>query len=328
MTPPGCRLRAFAARFCSPRTLDRLIDPVIADLQAEHRDARAAGRIWTSRWVIVAGYFSLLKAVSAYGCQRFLQPPHDWPADDRRALDRTIAFSAAALMALSILLIGPVLYQSPSQIYLVAFLIPQSLPLAVPVAFAVGMVCGLAGHVVSARLTRAVLGMALAGSCVSLAATAWLIPAAGQAYRVAIAHQIDETAGPQATPTKGAIELTLGELREQMDRSARDGRAKRARGLALAYHLRWSLPCATFALALFAVCAMPRRPVGRSVLGVAAVATCLTYYALLFAGEALGRQGALPAFAAAWLPNVVFAAGSAALLTMTADRSGPIRYEG
>jgi hypothetical protein len=63
--------------------MDRLIDPVLADLQAEYRDARAHGRIWKSRWVRVAGYVSLLKAVSTYGCHRFLQLLHDWPADDR-----------------------------------------------------------------------------------------------------------------------------------------------------------------------------------------------------------------------------------------------------
>jgi hypothetical protein len=324
MTLPGGRLRGFAARLCSPRTMDRLIDPVLADLQAEYRDARAEGRMWKSRWVRVAGYFSLLKAVSAYGCHRFLQPLHDWPADDRQALDRTIGFSAAAFVAVSILLIMPVLYTSPSQIDLVVFLIPQSLPIAVPVALTVGIICGLAGRVVSSRLTGAILALALVGSCVSLVNTAWIIPAAGQAYRESFARQISVTTGAQPTLTKGAAELTLSELSDQIDRYAREGHTKRARRLAHAYHMRWSLPCATFALALFALSAMPRRPVGRSVLGVAACATCLAYYALLFAGEVLGRQGALPAVAATWLPNVVFISGSAALLIFAAYRSGPI----
>lgn len=328
MTLPGGRLRAFAARLCSQRTMDRLIDPVLADLQAEYRDARAEGRIWKSRWVRVAGYFSLLKAVSAYGCHRFLQPLHDWPADDRHALDRTIGFSAAAFVAVSILLIMPVLYASPSQMDLVVFLIPQSLPIAVPVAFTVGIACGLAGRVVSSRLIGTVLALALLGSCVSLSATAWAIPAAGQAYRVSVARQIYATNGAQVSLTKGAIELTLSELSDQIDLYARDGRAKQVRRLAHAYHLRWSLPWATFALALFVLCAMPRRRIGRSVLGVVAVAICLAYYALLFAGEVFGRQGTLPAFAAAWLPNVVFVGGSAALLILAAHRSGPIPDEG
>jgi hypothetical protein len=304
--------------------MDRLIDPVLADLQAEYRDARAAGQIWKSRRVRVAGYLSLLKAVSTYSCHRFLQSLHDWPAEDRQALDRTIEFAAAALVAVSMLLIMPVLFTSPSQMDLVVFQIPQSLPIAVPVAFTVGIACGLAGRVVSSRLTSAILALALLGTCASLMSTAWLIPAAGQAWRVAVARQISVTTGAQASLPKGAIELTLSEVSEQIALYARDGRAKQARRLAHAYHLRWSMPWATFALALFALCAMPRRGVGRSMLGLAAIATCVAYYGLLFVGEGLGQQGTLPAFAAAWLPNVVFIAGSAALLILAAHRSGPI----
>jgi lipopolysaccharide export LptBFGC system permease protein LptF len=180
-------------------------------------------------------------------------------------------------------------------------------------------------------LTGAVLVLALVGSCVSLVATAWAIPAAGQAYRVSVARKINATTGAQASltkGTKGAVELTLGELNEQMNLYVRDGGTKRARRLAHAYHLRWSLPCATFALALFALSAMPRRPVGRLVLSVAAVATCLAYYAVLLAGEVLGQQGTLPAYAATWLPNTVFAGGSAALLILGTHGSSPIRDEG
>ena len=33
---PGTRLRALAARVCSEKTMERLIDPVIGDLQAEY----------------------------------------------------------------------------------------------------------------------------------------------------------------------------------------------------------------------------------------------------------------------------------------------------
>ena len=327
MTLPGVRLRALGARLCGPRTMERLIDPVIADLQAEYRDARADGRIWKSRWIRVAGYLSLLNAVGAYGCHRFLQPLHDWPADDRQALVRAIGFSAATFVAVSALLMAPVLHASPNQMDLLVFLIPQSLPIAVPVAITFGIVCGLAGRVVSSRLTGAVLALALVGSSVSLVATAWAIPAAGHAYRVSVARRIHATTGAQATQTKGAVELSLRELSEQIDLYQRDGHATGARRIAHAYHLRWSMPCATFALALFALCAMPRRPVGRPVPGVAAIAACCAYYALLFAGEVLGRQGTLPAYAAAWLPNVVFVVGSAALM-IAGHRWGTVPGEG
>ena len=63
-------------------------------------------------------------------------------------------------------------------------------------------------------------------------------------------------------------------------------------------------------------------------LGLAAIAICVAYYGLLFAGEALGQHGTLPALAAAWLPNVVFVGGSATLLILAGHRSGTIPAEG
>ena len=42
MRPPGTRLRALAARLCAAITMERLVDPAIADLQAEYEEAIAA----------------------------------------------------------------------------------------------------------------------------------------------------------------------------------------------------------------------------------------------------------------------------------------------
>jgi len=39
----GDRLRSFAHRVCAPPTCERLIDPLIADLQFEHAQATRAG---------------------------------------------------------------------------------------------------------------------------------------------------------------------------------------------------------------------------------------------------------------------------------------------
>jgi hypothetical protein len=44
MTPPGTRLRALAARLCAARTMERLVDPAIADLQANTKRRRARDR--------------------------------------------------------------------------------------------------------------------------------------------------------------------------------------------------------------------------------------------------------------------------------------------
>ena len=44
MTAPGTRLQRLASRICSTKTMTRLIDPVIADLQFEYGEARRQKR--------------------------------------------------------------------------------------------------------------------------------------------------------------------------------------------------------------------------------------------------------------------------------------------
>src|SRR6185436_6723588 len=51
MKPPGTRLRALAARLLSASTMDYLVDPAIADMQAEYEDAWRRGLTWRKRWI-------------------------------------------------------------------------------------------------------------------------------------------------------------------------------------------------------------------------------------------------------------------------------------
>jgi hypothetical protein len=63
VTRPGDRLRAFAAGWCCPETMERVIDPLIADLQREHGEAVRRGLMWRSRWIQIAGWFAFLKVI-------------------------------------------------------------------------------------------------------------------------------------------------------------------------------------------------------------------------------------------------------------------------
>ena len=40
---PGVRLRVIASRLCGAQTMERVIDPLIADLQLEHAEAVTRG---------------------------------------------------------------------------------------------------------------------------------------------------------------------------------------------------------------------------------------------------------------------------------------------
>jgi hypothetical protein len=70
MNPPGQRLRSWADRACSAQTMERLIDPIVADLQAECEQASSGGHAWRSRWIRVVSYGTCLKAIVLHACQR------------------------------------------------------------------------------------------------------------------------------------------------------------------------------------------------------------------------------------------------------------------
>jgi hypothetical protein len=313
MRRPGDRLRALCARVCGAKTMARLIDPVLSDLQAEYQDARRRGQVWRSRWIRAAGYGAFMKVVAIHGCERATRATRtliEWPADDRRALGRTIGFFAAGMAAVTCLFVSPALRVMPRGVAL--YLIPQGLPFAMPLGVTLGIFCGLGGRAVSSRLKGAVLAMALACCVASCAAMVWIVPPAGRAMRVAIAEHTGLAREAYVDTPAGLNEATLTDLRQRIDSLTHAGRERDTRKLALAYHSRWAQPCAAFALALFALSVMPRRPVWRGVLPAAACAAWLAYFLLLALGTIAARQGALPVVAVVWAPNLVFALAPAA----------------
>ena len=64
MNRPGAHLRALAARLFDRPTLERLIDPVIADLQCEHAEAVRHGRLWRARWIRIASGIAFCKVAA------------------------------------------------------------------------------------------------------------------------------------------------------------------------------------------------------------------------------------------------------------------------
>jgi predicted permease len=95
MTRPGDLLRRMAARLLSPRTMASVIDPLLADLQADYQDAVRQGSV-SARWrVRLAGYLIFLKTIAMLGWSRSHAssgPGHPRPvrsgAHDRGPSDR------------------------------------------------------------------------------------------------------------------------------------------------------------------------------------------------------------------------------------------------
>ncbi len=318
MTGPGSLLRPMCARFCSSRTLERLIDPVLSDLQTEYLDARSRGEVWRSRWVRAAGYTALFRAVAMYGCEHALRTLSDSSADDRRSFQRMLGFLSVGIAAMMLLFVVPPLRHLPAD--LAVYVIPQALPLAIPLGVTFGILGGLVGDNVSNRLRGAALVLALACSAASFATMAWMIPVTSQAFRVAAAQRVHQSRGADVHLTKGAVEMTLSELGQKIDSLTHAGLARSARNLTLTYYTRFALPFASLALALFAVAITSRGPGRRWILAAAACGAFLAYYFLLAATNILGREGMLPVIVAAWLPNFVFVMASAVWLIAARER--------
>lgn len=64
--PPGSLLRSVSEFVFSKKTLEYVIDPIIADMQAEYFEALAAKRPYKAAWVRLRGYWSFAKAVGLY----------------------------------------------------------------------------------------------------------------------------------------------------------------------------------------------------------------------------------------------------------------------
>ena len=204
-----------------------------------------------------------------------------------------------------------------AQIFL--YLIPQALPLAIPIGLTIGILVGFRGRNLSGRSTRIVLMMATALSAMSFVILVWVMPAANQSFREAVARGYGIG---QGTLRKGPNEMTLTELSGEIDsyRGTAMAGSRVVQDLTFSYHQRWSLACATEVLAVFAVGVLARRPSARLTVGLAALGACFAYYVLLFLGRSAALGGTVPAFAGAWFPNVVFVLLSTLLLKIASAR--------
>jgi len=314
MSRASDRLRALAVRILNQQSMERIIDPLLADLEMEYADAIQRGFLWRSRWIRILGYSAFLKTIVLWQAEEIMPNSPAWTNDDREALSRALKSAVAAgVMAALALAIPPIVNSRVGMSHpaMFVFVVPQAIVLAVPIGFTLGLFLGLRGRTFSARSTRAVFATAIFCSCACLATLAWVTPSANQEFRQAVFGQ---------TVVKGVNELTLRELSERLASFRRTGLADGdPQALAYTCHMRWALSCATLVLTLFAL-AISRRIVARWLIALAAAGACFSYYVLMWIGRAGTLHATLPAFFGAWLPNAVFAFVSLAMTAVTARR--------
>jgi hypothetical protein len=322
MTPSSRWIRALAVWFCGGATIERLVDPILADVELEYRDQALSGRVWLARWVLVRGYAGFCSAVALHAAHVYASA---WRHDD--AAKQTLRISVGAFVVVTFAFVLPPLLTAPMYTRypdLAIYLVPQAIPLSMPIALSF-IACGWSRRANGRGMLRRVFVLGVAGALMSLATLEWLVPAGNQAWRVGISRRLAE-AGHSVPPTilRGINERSLSELAalvrkttplrpfsateyEKISADLRDltagtsnGRDLTAHDLQLAFHARVAMCFATAALSLLAVAAaraLARRSLARTVF-----AGLVLLYAFAWDGVA-AIANTLPPAASAWLPN-------------------------
>lgn len=68
--PPGVTLYSIAESICDRETMEKIVCPLVADIQFEYREALFAGQEWRARWIRGRGWWSFFAAI---GLNRILK---------------------------------------------------------------------------------------------------------------------------------------------------------------------------------------------------------------------------------------------------------------
>ena len=215
MNRPGRWLRSAASRICAPRTMDRVVDPIVADLQTEHDDAVRAGRRWRAAWIRISGYSAFWKAVGLHAMQSGPRSITNGIAADGWVIGRTMAYAFVAFVVVTLLLTAPPMIEIYARtehwLQLALFVLPQAMVLGIAIGLSLGIVCGASGIGRAARRIRGVLTLAAVATLLAFASML-LLPAANQAYRVVVAQELGMRGVTEYSLPRGANEMSFSEL--------------------------------------------------------------------------------------------------------------------
>lgn len=316
MTRPGDRLRQAAMHLCGDRTRRRLIDPAIADLQAEAAAARRAGSTWRTLRVLVAGYLAVLKVLFIGACVELRVRAGTWERGESARARRGVWIAAGIIGVATAALEFPMLHSMShnqglaERIRLGAYLVPSTLALTVPLGLAVATAWVLHG---AGRRPR-VAGVALAGAALAsvlmFANLAWLTPDANQAFRERVMAQYGTDA---PAPIRGDGELRFGELRNRLQLARDAANSDDIRHLEILYYRKLSCSVAPAAMVALMVALAFRRPWSRLTLTALACGVYVAYYAFLISAFPLAERGVAQPIVLEWAINALFTGAAVAL---------------
>ena len=314
MNRPGDRLRAFARHICPPDTMERVIDPLIADVQFEHAAARRAGRTWHAHRRRIIGYVAFWRTLGMCATRTSGVAIRVWAAADGHAMGRTLGYSTALTAALMCLLALLPFYAVASRVDPHAFgklfvsIVPQAIPLAVAFGLPLGILVALRGRPVKRRIGRSVLAVTIVWAAITFCICAWVLPEANQLFRETVVGRGRPTALAQ-----GANELTLRELTARLA-AMKTVAGVEARAYVFSFHARLAASAAPFIWGLFALAlaSVTRRTFLSAAIFVVAGITYIACAVAIINGGVETFRG-LPIAYTIWLPNVCFALMTIAL---------------
>jgi Lipopolysaccharide export system permease LptF/LptG len=317
----GRRLRQWATRVCSARTMEQLIDPVIADLQHEYARTKATRQLLRAGIVLLRGYgaFWLVLAVhlAAMSLHRTIRGIRTSYVE---SFNGAVMPAVIAMVILTVALIAVPAQRSnqhgPLGTWLLVLLLPQSIPFSIPLSLFTGIVCGLRRRPVTKTVRRTVVSLGLAGTLVSVSTIVWVVPVANQAFRTTIARRVI---------LKGPPEMSSRELRNYAVTLRDQGELAKAGDLLFSFHARWALAGAALVFSVFGLGVTALR-LGRIATVLVVATACVVYGSYFEELHELARarlslfshEGVALMFA--WLPNVLMLLTSLAFLTKRDDQ--------
>ena len=176
--------------------MERIVDLILSDIEAEPRRAR---------W---AGYFDLARALAV---NAILTSPRAWIGNDAAFLGRLVLLSALFGVVTAVVwnlgTIALVLRRGLPGADWILWLLPSVLTLTMPAAILIAVPVALRDRFPDGPLITRALALALLYSVVLFVFVGWIVPASNQSYRAAVL-------GRPLPP--GANERSLPELRRDI----------------------------------------------------------------------------------------------------------------
>lgn len=318
---PGRMLQRIAARLAPAATYERVLLPLIADLQFEHARARGPGQRMVAR---ARGLVAFWLLFTAAGCFTVFVGTRDERAAAGRSMLRALAATALLTSVVAFHFCWQML-ESPSLLRLYPLTLPSTLAVALPLGALIGGALGRS--VGSPEHRRVSWRVALAAAAVTFGLVAWWTPLANQALLRGIvraaaeepALRVEVSTPPPFRFDHGHRGMTLGQLTERAAHIRAWGRIlEELPYLEAEWHKRPAQGVAGLVLSLLGV-GLGRLRWRRLFRGLAALGVGIGFYAAVNTTARLVDAGRDPALAA-WTPVVALA-----VFTFVVRRAVPLR---